>query len=187
MLLLNRNVAKIAILFALAVVSLAAFAQDVPYKYQVQWEVTGDSTITFQGRKFEMEITNTTSNSNGGGGGAGKAVPGAVTLIRDIDLNTPFFLDAVATGHHYNHVVVSLGKTNHKGQFLPAVQYVFEGVVVTDFHDMAADQAVQTLKFQQSLGTIYETNELEQIGFIYSKLTIRHLDSGNITTWVPLF
>lgn len=167
---------------------LAAFvasAQDVPYKYQVEWDSLNGSTVTtFMGHRFECEVTSSVSNT-GGGGGVGKTTALPVKIVRDWDESSPLLFGAVATGKHFRKVTISMGRVNHHGQFLPAVQYVFEDVIVTGFHAIAADQAIETLRLQQPRGTVYETNELEEVAFQYAKVTIRHLDSGNLFGWQP--
>lgn len=164
---------------ALLLATLVAHAQEVPYKYKVEWEgLTGDPGVsTFTTRRFDFEITSTTSS--GGGGGVGKPVVSPVKLVRKWDELSPFMLRAVATGVHFRKVTMTFGRTDNKGNFLPAVQYIFEDVTAIGDHAIGADHAVEALGLDRRLGTVYETNELEEITLDFSQVTIVHLDSGN--------
>jgi type VI secretion system Hcp family effector len=175
----NRHYFRaLALLMLLILSTVAAIAQSVPYKYEVEWTNLGGAVQTFPARKFELGIGNESTGGTGGGGGTGRPTFSPVRMVKEWDGNSPLIAKAVATGQHFQKVVLRFFKYDKKGTQALWQEVTLEDVIVTNWQQIGADVDVHTLGLNANFGTVHETNELESVSLAYRKITVKNLPAG---------
>lgn len=180
----NKSLLRLTLLLALlTTTAVAAFAQAAPYKFQVEMTRGAGLVTTFQGRRVEYDVQAESSWTKGGGASVGKPNPGKFRIIKDWDDNSLGFLQDVATGKAIPKIVVTFSKPNKKGLDQPYYQITLEACFITSYRQVGADHDVATLDNKVYLGTVFETNELEEVQVVYKKITLKNLITGDAVSW----
>lgn len=178
----NTFALKLALLGAVLSSTMLATAQQTPYKYTVEL-LTPTSSLTFQARRVEFGVEAASSWSQGGGAVVKKPVPGPFKLIKEWDESSLEILRNITNGKSFTKVVARFYKPNGKGGEVAHTEIILENAFVTNYQQLGSDQHVGTLDNSRFLGSIFETNELVEVHFVYKTIEVKNLLNGTTFKW----
>jgi type VI secretion system secreted protein Hcp len=84
---------------------------------------------------YSQAFSNTASSGTGSGGGAGKAMCGAITVMKNIDKSSPFLISNVVRGSRIATGDIKFDRTN-AGGLVEFYHVALQEIVITDIAQM---------------------------------------------------